>query len=371
MVIYVNCRLKSLLCTDIYSAGFEECLWCIILTDYVSLLVGLCYRCPSSDGTNNDKLLELFEAAADYNGCTNVMILGDFNYPAINFKTNTVSLGSMSDASKFYEKCQDLCLFQHVHQETRFHDGQCPSCLDYRPIFTDEDNLIQHLQYLPPLGKSDHILLSWDITVHTQDLVSHLTKYNYWRGDYDAISENLSAVNWPELFHGKSVMDMWQHFKAIITELIVSHIPLKGDKFRKKKGHWLRPTTIRMIKKRDSARKKYIRFKSNTNYNSYKTIRNKVNSMIRADGDAFRKSLFKGFKTKPKKFYSYIRSLQTVKDAATVLQKPDNTLTTTDDETAGTLKNQYQKIFVIEPSFDPSNTTVGITDGPNIENVSY
>jgi len=84
---------------------------------------------------------------------------------------------------------------------------------------------------------------------------------------------------------------MWQHFKAIITELIVCHIPLKGDKFRKKKGHCLRPTTIRMIKKQDSAWKKYIHFKSNTNftftnYNLYKT-------MIRADGDAFRKSLFK------------------------------------------------------------------------------
>ena len=103
--------------------------------------------------------------------------------------------------------------------------------------------MIQHLQYLPPLGKSDHILLSWDITVHTQDLVSHLTKYNYWQGDYDAISEKLSVVNWPELFRGKSVTDMWQHFKAIVTELIVSHIPLKGDKFRKKNGHWLRPTT--------------------------------------------------------------------------------------------------------------------------------
>ena len=77
-------------------------------------------------------------------------------------------------------------------------------------------------------------------------------------------------------------------------------------------------------------------------------------------------SLFKGFKMKPKKFYSYIRSLQTVKDAASVLQKPDNTLTTTDDETAETLMNQYQKIFVTEPPFDPSNT-----DGPTIENVSF
>jgi len=74
--------------------------------------------------------------------------------------------------------------------------------------------------------------------------------------------------------------------------------------------------------------------------------------------------LLKGFKTRPKNFYGYIRSLQTVKDAATVLQKPDSSLTTTDEETAEVLKNQYQKIFV-------TNITGGIADGPSIENVSY
>jgi len=71
--------------------------------------------------------------------------------------------------------------------------------------------------------------------------------------------EKLSVVNWSELFHDMSVIDMWQAFKAIITELIEAHIPLKGNKFRKK-CHWLRPTTIKMIKKRDSAWKKYIHF---------------------------------------------------------------------------------------------------------------
>jgi len=64
-------------------------------------------------------------------------------------------------------------------------------------------------------------------------------------------------------------------------------------------------------------------------------------------------------------------AIQTVKDAATVLHKPDSSLTTTDEETAEVLKNQYKKIFVTEPPFDPSNITVGIADGPSIENVSF
>jgi len=80
-----------------------------------------------------------------------------------------------------------------------------------------------------------------------------------------------------------------------------------------------------------------------------------------------------GLKTRRKKFYGYIRSLQTVKDAATVLQKPGSSLTTrpTHEETAEVLKNQYQKIIITEPPFDPSNITVGIADGASIENVSF
>jgi len=46
-----------------------------------------------------------------------------------------------------------------------------------------------------------------------------------------------------------------------------------------------------MIKKRDVAWKKYIQFKSTANFDHYKNIRNTVNSMVRADSAAHRKSL--------------------------------------------------------------------------------
>jgi len=66
------------------------------------------------------------------------------------------------------------CLFQHVHEFTRFRNGQQPSCLDY--VFTSEDNVLQDLQYQSPLGKNDHVVLTWKTTVHADELNSYLKK---------------------------------------------------------------------------------------------------------------------------------------------------------------------------------------------------
>jgi len=58
---------------------------------------------------------------------------------------------------------QDLFLVQHVTEATRFRQGQKASVLDY--ILTDEDNVIDYIQYEESLGRSDHCCLTWVITV--------------------------------------------------------------------------------------------------------------------------------------------------------------------------------------------------------------
>jgi len=177
LALYINRKWKSCLCHELMNSDFSESLWCTISTGYGQLLVGLCYRSPSSDANNNMNLLNLLELAAKYQHCTNVMIMGDFNYPSIDFCSHSVSSGLASDAFQFFDKCQELCLFQHVYEPTQFRDGQLPSCLDY--VFTDEDNLVHDLQYRTPVGKSDHVVLTWNITVHAEELKCCFKKYNY------------------------------------------------------------------------------------------------------------------------------------------------------------------------------------------------
>jgi len=74
--------------------------------------------------------------------------MGDFNFPEIDYNGYEVHAPCGSDATKFFDMTQDLFLSQHVHDHTRFRQGQNPSLLDY--IFTYEENQIENLIHQAP-----------------------------------------------------------------------------------------------------------------------------------------------------------------------------------------------------------------------------
>jgi len=89
-----------------------------------------------------------------------------------------------------------------VHAATRHREGQQPSTLDY--VFTDEENLIEDVKIGSPLGKSDHTVMEWDVTLKVSETESKLTKRNFWKGDYNEITRGLLADNWDEEFAGNA-----------------------------------------------------------------------------------------------------------------------------------------------------------------------
>jgi len=44
----------------------------------------------------------------------------------------------------------------------------------------------------------------------------------------------LIVLRFIDVLLGKSVNDMWNYFKELVTTLMDAYIPLKSDKFRKK-----------------------------------------------------------------------------------------------------------------------------------------
>jgi len=99
------------------------------------------------------------------------------------------------------------------------------------------------------------------------------------------------------------------------------------------------------MKERTRTWKKYQQYKSTKNYDEYKKTRNEVNSLIRQDEDNIRKQVLASFKGKPKRFYGYMRSMQTVNDNVTTLAKEDGELTTTHQETADLLASYFKEAF--------------------------
>ena len=62
--------------------------------------------------------------------------------------------------------------------------------------------------------------------------------------------------------------------------------------------------------------------------------------------------MLQSFKGKPKCFYGYIRSLQTVKENVTALKKDNGELTSSDQETVEVLGQYFKDMFTTEDTKD-------------------
>ena len=99
---------------------------------------------------------------------SHLVIAGDFNYPDINWDTVESVKHSEHTSQKFIDAVMDLFLHQHVTQPTRYRHEQNPSTLDI--VLTSEENMINHINYLPGLGLSDHVCIFFELNVYIAKL---------------------------------------------------------------------------------------------------------------------------------------------------------------------------------------------------------
>jgi len=137
------------------------------------LLVGCIYRSPSHPlNTSVTSLCELFTSLCDY---TYLLVCGDFNFREIAWSDLSGSSNN-SHIEPFLDTVDDLFLFQHICNPTRFRQDASPILLDL--VFTNEKDMVANLSHLPPLGNSDHICLQFDVLCYSEYNVSDNLRYN-------------------------------------------------------------------------------------------------------------------------------------------------------------------------------------------------
>ena len=102
----------------------------------------------------------------------------------------------------------------HVNNTTHVRPNQTPTLIDL--IFTSDDQTINNLSFLSPLGKSQHNV----ITFHYQLEYNKLSKAgcNYHKANYTAMKRKLSDSEWQGLFQGKDVDLSWETFLKLLND---------------------------------------------------------------------------------------------------------------------------------------------------------
>ena len=115
------------------------------------------YRSPNSTSKNNKLLNQLILNTSLIGG--KLLILGDFNFPTINWDSLSTPHLSNHCASEFLAATQDAFLFQYVQSPTHTRPNQKPTLIDL--IFSQDDQTITNMTTSTPLGKSHHKVLSF------------------------------------------------------------------------------------------------------------------------------------------------------------------------------------------------------------------
>ena len=152
VILYVHNLLESSPMLALNS-DFQESVWVEIrLNKNDSLLVGVIYRSPGSTDQNNLYLNGLITEAVQSKN-SHFLLLGDFNYPSINWEACSTDSTVGADYI-FLQNIGKNYLFQQVTRPTRARVGNQSNILDL--VFTNEEGMTDDISHESPLGKSDH-----------------------------------------------------------------------------------------------------------------------------------------------------------------------------------------------------------------------
>ena len=129
-----------------------------------------------------------------------MFVFGDFNVHHKDWLT--YSGGTDRPGELFYNISISNELTQMVNFSTQIHncDSHSSALMD---LFISSDTNICTTMAFPPLGNSDHIVVSVSIDFpinSKQDAPFHRIAYDYSRADWDGLHDHLRDVSWEDIF---------------------------------------------------------------------------------------------------------------------------------------------------------------------------
>ena len=141
-----------------------------------------------SISSNIDEVLSINPSA--------VFVFGDFNVHHKDWLTYSGGTDSLVNSVISHDFIQMVNFPSQISD----CDSQSPALLD---LFISSDARICSTMAFPPLGNSDHVVVSVSIGFPSnsqQDVPFHCIAYDYSRAHWDSLPDDLRDVQWEEIF---------------------------------------------------------------------------------------------------------------------------------------------------------------------------
>jgi len=315
--------------------AFPEHIWCTLDVDGgKNLLVGVCYRTPNNDIFNFDNNRRLNDLIVELGGSEMLLLMGDFNYPDINWED--LSASSVT-SQMFVDSLEDHFLVQHVKNNTRKD-----SLLDL--VITSEPDMVDTVNVLGNFATSDHQLLQWTLNVKSSGLASQHLVLDYAKADYVTIKSELSTTCWSEILRGDAEQ-MWSTFRDTLTELMNTHVPRRILKDGiNRKPQWMSYKALRLIKRKHRL---YAKYKDNK-HPAYMKAAREANTEIKRSKRRFEKKLAENIKSDVKSFFSYARNKSQTRSGVGPIRTESGELVSSPADMVDVLNKYFSSVFTKE-----------------------
>ena len=239
--------------------------------------------------------------------------------------------------------------YLHVDSEDSDQTGQMPRLiwvfagrtltllvLSEGGSFTNEDLMIDNLQYHSSLGVSDNLVLLFDFKCYIPPENQGPPRRNFFKGDYEAMREILLESAW-DFDHLESINDIWNLFKTRLCQIITDFVPQSACSHSYRKT-WMNKNTAGAIDRKRRAWTKLRHCNNTENCDNYKNQWNLCTNEIRTAKHNYIRNICMNVKEKPKVFWCYIKSKSKTRDKVYDLMQEDGLMTVNSKEKAEVFK---------------------------------
>ena len=208
---------------------FTPCVFSkITLPNNEFFIPGVIYRSPASNDIENKKLNELLDTVAHTYQNHQFVLVGDLNYPDIDWISEECNKSEDHRAFKFLNTVHKNYLTQFVDKPTHYRCMQTPTLIDL--ILSNNPDFILNLKHFPAFGLSHHSVLTFNLNVNiSSDLESPVLKFQINKGDYEQMRKMFQNIDWDAKFISTlSVNDWWEIFENEINTAKEKCIPKKA-----------------------------------------------------------------------------------------------------------------------------------------------
>lgn len=292
---------------------FHEYMCVSLLNSSELVFILIVYRSPSSNSDNNVKLIELLTKFFKFKGCK--IIVGDFNFPNIDWINKVTSKNNKSVEQKFLNILNDNFLSQLVLSPTRFRSTFKNNILDL--VLVEDVEIISNLTLDAPIGKSDHVVLKFLVKTKIGFKTITREKLNFDKGDYVRLNEYIIKYLYEDFdddigykcVDQKLVNKVWDKFCRVISLGVQKFIPIKKC-INKNNNVKLTNEIKSLMRKKNNLWKKYLRTRNYETFGEYKSIRNEIKKNILIAKHKNMENLAKKIKSNPKVFWQHIRQVK-------------------------------------------------------------